>query len=149
MRVEDALHGVSAILLDSAPVIYHLEQHPIYAPLMRQFFAARTERGIAVVTSPITLAECLVHPIRRGLTELEVSYTNLIVRGQNTRFHPIGEAEGVLAARFRAEHGLKLADAFQAAVAVRARCEAILTNDPHLKGLPEIRRLVLDELKPA
>ena len=44
------------------------------------------------------------------------------------------------------EHGLKLADALQAAVAMRAGCEAILTNDPDLKRVPSLRVLVLKEM---
>jgi hypothetical protein len=84
MRIEEALQGVSAILMDSAPAIYHLERNPIYAERMASFFAARARNGIIVVTSPVTLAECLVHPLRRGSTDLVASYYSLMV-GETTR----------------------------------------------------------------
>jgi len=105
MNVEEALQGVSALLMDSAPVIYHFEKNPRYAPLMERFFAVRSRRGVVLVTSPVTLAECLVHPIRLGNAALAALYSRLIVRGENTRFHVLGEAEGNVAARLRAEHG--------------------------------------------
>ncbi len=41
MTVGEALEGVSSILLDSAPFIYHVERHPTYAPLLQAFFHAR------------------------------------------------------------------------------------------------------------
>lgn len=74
MRVEEALHGVSSILMDSAPAIYYLERNPTYAARMASFFRARARRGILIVTSPVTLAECLVHPVRRRLADMETSY---------------------------------------------------------------------------
>ncbi|MFW6162540.1 MAG: VapC toxin family PIN domain ribonuclease, partial [Planctomycetota bacterium] len=60
--MEEALAGVSAILMDSAPAIYHLERHPRYAPVLDRFFRVRRERDILIVASPVTLAECLVRP---------------------------------------------------------------------------------------
>jgi predicted nucleic acid-binding protein len=148
MRIEEALQGVSAILMDSAPAIYHLERNPAYAERMASFFVARVHNGIVVVTSPVTLAECLVYPLRRGLTNLEASYYSLIVEGEDTDFHIIGQQEATLAARTRATYDLRLADAFQVAVAMQAGCQAILTNDPVFKRVPDIRALVLDELEP-
>jgi predicted nucleic acid-binding protein len=52
--------------LDSAPLIYFIEKHPAYLPLIRPFFEA-VERGqIQVVTSTLTLTEVLIHPLRHG-----------------------------------------------------------------------------------
>ncbi|MBM4030755.1 MAG: PIN domain-containing protein [Planctomycetes bacterium] len=148
MRIEEALDGVSAVLMDSAPAIYHLERNPIYAERMTSFFAARARRGVLIVTSPVTLAECLVHPLRLGLADLEASYHTLIVEGEDTEFHTIGEQQAACAARTRATYDLRLADAFQVAVATHAGCQAILTNDPVFKRVHDIRALILDELEP-
>jgi hypothetical protein len=46
MKIEDALRGVASVLLDTAPVIYHLEKNPVFAPVMEQFLRVRAERGI-------------------------------------------------------------------------------------------------------
>ncbi len=148
MTIEEALRGVSAILMDSAPAIYHLERNPVYVERMASFFAARARSGILLVTSPVTLAECLVHPLRLGLAELGASYHSLIVGGADTEFHTMGEQEAAAAARVRATYDLRLADAFQVAVASQAGCQAILTNDPVFKRVRELRALVLDDLEP-
>ena len=147
MTIEDALQGVTSILVDTSPLIYHLEHHPHRAPIMARFFQIRAEMAITLVTSPVTLAECLVHPVRLGLADLASAYHRLIVNGENTEFRPVGSAEARLATRIRADHDLRLADAFQVAVALEAGCEAILTNDMAFKRVAEIPAIVLDELE--
>ncbi len=147
MTVAEALEGVSALLLDTAPVIYHLEGNPAYAPLMARFFQARAERKITLVTTPITLSECLVHPIKQGLAELGEAYFRLLVGGEGTEFRTIGSMEGREAARLRAEYDLRLGDALQVAVSVTSGCQAMLTNDDTFRRVREIRVLLLDDLE--
>jgi len=139
---------MSSIFLDTAPLVYYLEDHPVYWPRMSQFMAARATLGIVLVTSPVTLAECLVHPIRRELPDLEQQYLGVIVGGEGIRFQDLGRAESLEAAHLRARHGLRLADAFQVAAAMSAGCDAILTNDKTLKRLDGIAVLVLDDFGP-
>jgi predicted nucleic acid-binding protein len=147
MRLEEALRGVSSILLDTTPAIYYIEGHPTHRSILDAFFGARRRAGILLVTSPITLAECLVHPVARGLANLTASYDRLLLRGEGTRFVPIGESEAVLAARIRASYGLRLPDALQVAVAVTAGCQAILTNDAAFHRVRDVRSLLLGELE--
>ena len=68
MKLANALENVQRLFLDTAPAIYFLERHPAYFARMEAFFRIRRDRKIVIVTSPVTLAECLVHPFRRGLT---------------------------------------------------------------------------------
>ncbi len=147
MKVAAALEGATSLLLDTAPVVYHLERNPRYASVLEEFFRVRREKRILLVTTPVTLAECLVHPIRRGLTDLQDQYQQLIVDGENTLFRSIGAPEAACAARLRAEHGLRLADSLQAAVAVGAGLGGILTNDSAFRRLSQIRVVILDDLE--
>ena len=147
MKVEDSLKGLTSILLDTAPIIYHLERNPSYEAVMSDFFRVRARHRIVLLTSPVTLAECLVHPIQRGLAELETAYNRLIVAGENTEFRPIGAVEAREAARLRGEYGLRLADALQVAVAVQGGAQAILTNDPVFARVREVRALIVSELE--
>ena len=146
MRMEEALQGVSSILIDSAPAIYFLERHPRYADLLDTFFRVRAEQGILIVTTPVTLAECLVQPLRQGLDDLVSSYSELLLSGQNTTFHTIGSYAANNAARVRADHRLRLPDAFQVAIARQTGCDAILTNDTSFKRVDHPRVIILDEL---
>ncbi len=69
----------------------------------------------------------------------------MIVSGQHTRFHVLGQQEAQRAALLRASYNLSLTDALQVAAALSAGCEAFLTNDFGLKRVTELRVLVLDE----
>jgi hypothetical protein len=52
--------------LDTAPLIYFIEKHLTYLPLLLPFFES-VERGeMQVVTSTLTITEVLVHPYRDG-----------------------------------------------------------------------------------
>jgi predicted nucleic acid-binding protein len=60
-------------------------------------------------------------------------------------FFPIDEVVADKAAELRARYNLTLTDAFQLAVAIRAECDAFLTNDSDLKRVKEIPVIVLSE----
>jgi predicted nucleic acid-binding protein len=147
MKIEAALQGVSSILLDTAPAVYHLEKNPVFGNVMDRFFQFRAAQGITLVTTPVTLAECLMIPIRENRSDLEAAYNALLIVGQATVFRTIGADEATAAARLRGKYGLKLADAMQAAVAVQANCQALLTNDKDLKKITEVRVLLVSELE--
>jgi len=49
--------------LDSAPLIYFIEQNPTYLEMVRLFFRALDRREFRVVTSVLTLPEVLVYPL--------------------------------------------------------------------------------------
>ena len=44
MKIEDAMRGVSSVMLDTAPAIYHLEKNPLFGPVMDRFFQIRAIR---------------------------------------------------------------------------------------------------------
>jgi len=147
MRIEDALGDVLRVFLDTAPAIYFLEGHPSYFTRMETFFRLRREKGIVVVTSPVTLAESLVYPIRRGLSPQIEQFRRLIVAGNGVEFRGIGSAAAERAAQLRAVTMIPLMDALQVGVAVDSGCDVFLTNDRRLSKLQDIRFLVLDDLE--
>lgn len=51
--------------LDTAPLIYFIEQNETYLELVRAFFGAMSRGEFQVVTSTLTLSEVLLHPLRR------------------------------------------------------------------------------------
>src|SRR5207248_2734353 len=99
------------------------------------------------ITAPVTLAECLVLPIRLGQSSVQQDFTDLIVRGQNVLFVLINDSTACQAADLRARYNLGLADALQIAAALSAASDAFLTNDVALKRVRELPILVLDELE--
>ncbi len=147
MKVADALRDITRLFLDTAPVVYYVEKNPQYSASTALIFD-RIDNGLLIaITSPVTLAECLVVPYRSGLTQLQQDFFDLIVFGRNTIFMPIDHEVGRRAATLRAQYSLTLLDALQIAAALSAGCEALLTNDVRLQRVTELRVIVLAELE--
>lgn len=146
LNIHDALRGVQRLFLDTAPVIYHVEGVAAYQPLTDIIFQEICNGAFEAVTSSVTLAECLVHPYRRGDMVLAQQFRDVITAGVHTHYVGV-DAVAERAAELRARYNLSLTDAFQIAAALTAGCEAFLTNDIALKRVTELRVLVLDELR--
>jgi predicted nucleic acid-binding protein len=147
VKISVALQGVARLFLDTAPVINYVERHPTFAAVADEVFDRIDAASLHAVTSPITLAECLVAPIRLGLTQVQQNFADLIVSGANVTFIPLDAAVARRAAELRVNYNLTLADALQVAAALAAGCDALLTNDLSLKRVREIPVLVLSELE--
>jgi len=61
----DALRG-KTVGLDTAPLIYFIEQSPVRIEKLRPFFASAGRGDFRLTTSFITLVEVLVQPLRNG-----------------------------------------------------------------------------------
>jgi len=148
MKLDDALAGVARLGLDTAPIIYFIETHPRYNPIMAAVFQRIALGSITGVTSTVSLSEVLVQPLLRSVIPLANAYRDLLLHSSNLDTLPIDAIAAESAAGFRARYGLRTPDALQIAVAVNAGCEAFLTNDMQLKRVTEIRVLALDDLEP-
>ena len=69
----DDLKG-KTVGLDTAPLIYFIEENPAYIETVRFFFEAMERGDFLVVTSTVTLLEVLVHPLRSNNRELATEY---------------------------------------------------------------------------
>ncbi|MBD2391762.1 PIN domain-containing protein [Aphanizomenon flos-aquae NRERC-008] len=150
MSITNNLQGVRRLFLDTAPVIYFVEQHPKYFHLSLEVFKQIQNTPLIGVVSPITLAECLVQPYRLKQTELQQEFIELMTENDNIEFVGfINETIAIEAAQIRARYNLQLPDALQIAVALNAECEAFLTNDLTFKRITELRVLVLNDFNNA
>jgi predicted nucleic acid-binding protein len=127
----------ATVLVDTSPLIYVFEGHPLaatFAPIFRDVDAGR----IQAVVTPITLAEILSGPLRAGKEELAERYRQALTASAGWTMREIDAEVAVLAARLRVRHGLKLPDAMQLAVALREGCHALLTRDRDFGGTEDI-----------
>jgi predicted nucleic acid-binding protein len=144
--VPDAVFtDISVLGLDTAPFIYFVERHPVYLPIIRDIVRRIDQGTIRGCASVITLTEVLVQPKRRGTTDLEKEYRDLLLHSRNFELIPIDAGIAELAAELRSRHSLRTPDALQIAASLAAGCEAFLTNDKQLKRVDEISVLVLDD----
>ena len=141
----EALAGTT-VGLDTAPLIYLIEENPIFLPFVRPFFEAVDRGEFRVVTSILTLTEVLVHPMRRGDQGLADQYRRILLHANHITTEPVSEIIADEAAQLRARQGLRTPDAIQLATAIRAGASSFVTNDSRLPRLAPLNMLVLNQL---
>jgi len=134
------------VFLDTAPLIYYIEENHKYSPVLNKLFLANSKGNFMFQTSVITLLEVLVHPMRENEHQLVEEYKNILCNSPSIVIQDINIDIVVSAAFLRAKYGLKTPDSIQVASALYLSAEYFLTNDIRLKIVNEIEVLVLDEL---
>ncbi|MDO9340778.1 MAG: type II toxin-antitoxin system VapC family toxin [Bacteroidales bacterium] len=134
------------VFLDTAPLIYYIEENQQYSPILNKLFLANSKGEFLFQTSVITLLEILVHPMRENKHQLVEEYQNILCNSSTINIFELNIEIAKRAAGFRAKYGLKTPDSIQVATAVYTSAEYFLTNDFRLKAVKEIETLVLDEL---
>jgi predicted nucleic acid-binding protein len=135
-RSWDVLPEGATVLVDTAPWIYLLQDHPDFAPRFEGLFAAAEEGRVELALSTITLAEVLTGPYKAGEMALAKRYEKALSSYQIMSF---SAAVAIQAAQLRALYGLKLPDAAQLAIALEMGAAALVTHDRDfsaVKGLP-------------
>lgn len=127
------------VLVDTAPWIYLLEDHPQFAPLFLGLFEAAERGQVQLSLTTITLAEVLTGPWKHKQTALAKRYEIALNKYQ---VQPLTATIASLAAQLRIQYGLKLPDAVQLASALDLGAAALVTHDrdfSKVKGLPVLQ----------
>lgn len=132
--------------LDTAPLIYFIEEHSGYASIVNPFFESAQRGELQLVTSTITLLEVLVHPLRHKNEALAQQYYDILLSSPYVAILPVTFATAQVAAELRAEHNLKTPDAIQVATALSHRADAFLTGDRDIHDIEGLALLKLHEL---
>jgi predicted nucleic acid-binding protein len=132
--------------LDTAPLIYFIEENPAYIAIVDAFFQSLDLGEFRVVTSSITLTEVLVHPLRRRNPDLAQQYRDILLHQTSLTTISTSPAIAERAAHLRAIHNLRTPDAIQMATAINEGASFFLTNDTQLQVVSELEVLVLNAL---
>ena len=76
---EIKLESISIVALDTAALIYYVEAHPIYCPIVEPVIEAIDRTEVIGITSTITLLESLVLPLREGNFVLAQEYRSMLL----------------------------------------------------------------------
>lgn len=144
MSLRNELLKYDTVFIDSAPIIYLVEQHAVYLPLMRGVVTLMRADKMKIVTSPITLLECLIQPFQTDDERIQQRFRDVIVNGRNITFVSTNAEIGERAATIRVKYNLSATDAIQVATAIESNCGALLTNDKSFARITEIPILRLD-----
>lgn len=135
------------VYVETPAVIYTVEPHPVYAPLLRPLWQAAQAQSLQVITSELTLLETLVHPLRHQDSILQAAYERLLLSTPEVRLLPLTQDVLREAARLRAAiPGLRTPDALHAATALLVGCALFLTNDTGFRRVPGLPLAVLDDV---
>ncbi len=143
----ECVKNVTRIGIDTSPIIYLVEKHPQYFPLMAEVLSRISNGNMIAISTMITLTEVLTHPIKQGNLQLANDYEKILLNSVGFRMMPVEAQIARRAAELRAQYNLKTPDALQIATALVAGCDAFLTNDIRLKQVKVISFLILDELE--
>jgi predicted nucleic acid-binding protein len=132
----DDLPQRALLLIDSAPIIYVLEDHPQFGPRFAPLFAAHAAGRLRFAVTTITVAEVLVGPLWAGDDALAQRYRVIL---ESWRPIALDLEIAASAARLRASLRLGLADAVQAASALAINAAALVTHDRDFSRLRSLR----------
>jgi predicted nucleic acid-binding protein len=133
--------------LDANTVIAILERPAPFSEAQKAFLAGIDSGETNCASSELTLAECLVKPLRNS----EIARVDAVLAFLDDRKElpllKFDRACFVRAAYVRAEAGLKMADAMHVAVAESGGCTIFMSADRSLRLPSSIRRISFDELR--
>ncbi len=141
----ERLHGAT-VCVDTSPLIFFIEEHSKYGPLVDPFFESVSRGEIALVNSTVVLLEVLVHPIRNGDEHLAQRYNDILLSSSHISTVPVTAHSAQTAAELRAAHNLKTPDAIHLATALDHGAAASLTNDRDFPAIDGIEILKLRDL---
>jgi len=135
---------VKKVFLDTAPIVYYLENNESYYSKMKQFW--KMYESCEYVTSVISVTEYLTYPYRQNNLKLINAY-HAFAEGMEIELKNIDKRIAEKAAQIRAEYKFfKTMDALQLATACITKCDLFLTNDKQLKQFKEIKCITVEEL---
>ncbi len=137
----DDLPERALLLVDTAPIVYVLEDHPNFASIFRPIFELHEAGQVRLAITTITLAEVLTGPLAVADEALAERYRATL---KSWFVVDLDAAIAESAARLRATLKLKLGDAVQAASALAIDADALVTHDRDFSRLRSLRVIGID-----
>ena len=133
------------IMIDTAPLIYYIEESPKYLSLVEEIFDKIDNGEIIGITSVITLIEVITKPLKKSNKELESKFRDYLLYSKNLKLYEINVNIAEKAAIYRAKYNLRTPDAIQLVIALVYNADAFLTNDKKFECVKEnIKILILE-----
>ena len=134
------------VFVDTAPMIYYLENSSLYMHSIKKFFAMCIEKNIQLVTSAITVEEYLVFPYSDEKMELVDNFKRFIefMNIEVVNIDPLIAEQG---AKIRGMYkNFNAMDALQIATAIISGCDMFFTNDKQLRQEKELPCITMEDL---
>jgi predicted nucleic acid-binding protein len=119
----------SSVYVDSNIFIYFIEKVPGFFDAANAMFRALAESEARIVTSELSVAECLYMPSRDSHSGLVAVYDQFFAPTGNVNLVPLNGYIARQASLTGGVLGLKLLDAMHYVTALEAGCSALLSAD--------------------
>lgn len=134
------------VFIDTAPIIYFLENSSLYVESMGKFFSRCMKEHIQIVTSTLTIEEYLVSPYSNGKLEYVDNFKRFI-EYMNIEVVNIDSVIAEQGAKIRGKYkNFKAMDALQIATAIVSRCDMFFTNDKQLRQEKELPCMTMEDV---
>ncbi len=137
MRDIGDLPSRGRLLVDSAPIIYYLEDHPEFSARYENIFVGAEAGDYELAITTVTLVEVLTGPLRQGNEKLAETYRQALTSPPSWRVIDLTPTIAHRAARIRGVTRLRTPDAIQLASALEISCMGLVTQDRDFRGLSE------------
>lgn len=135
----------SHVYIDTPVLIYTLENHPDFYPLLKQLWAKFENNRVSISSSELIITEALVLPLRsENIVSIRTYEQLLFDAGIN--LIPIDRSILVAATKLRVKYKLKTPDAIHAATALSINCNRFITNDKGFRNIAGLPALILSEV---
>lgn len=135
------------ICIDTAVLIYHLEEIEPYNNLTKILIAEAANNRAACIISALTITELLTKPYSLKDGEKIRLFEGFIRSLPNTTVKAIDYGIARMAASIRADNSLRTPDSLILSTAVHTGCELFITNDIALKKIRTdlLQIIILDD----
>lgn len=134
----EALPVGALIAIDTAPLIYWLEDHPRWGSAYGALFEGIAAGRWQGLLSTVSLTEVLTGPLQQQREELVERYAAALSDPANFELASFSPAIAIGAARLRARYNLRLPDAVQLSTALHRGAVALVTHDRDFAGCSDL-----------
>lgn len=146
MQLLDEISKLTTIFIDTAPIIYYIEDHPKFGRLVKKIVESFQSGRIKAYSSVITITEVIPKPISNRQEDLAKQFIDFLKNGKNIEIVDINDKIAETAGRLRGKYrSLKALDAIQISAAIEMGVDAFLTNDNKLRSINEIKIIVIKD----
>lgn len=135
------------VFIDTAPIIYFLENSSLYMESMERFFVKCVKENKQIVISALTVEEYLVSPYSNGQMEYVDNFKRFI-KYMDVEVVDIDATIAERGAKIRGQYkNFKAMDSLQIAAAVVRKCDVFFTNDKQLRQEKELPCITMEDIQ--
>jgi predicted nucleic acid-binding protein len=133
-----AITTSSRVYIDTNIFIYYLERSPHFFEPVKHLFEHIDSVGAQLLTSEITVAECIYRPSQLGDQKLIRAYELLFEESHEVDLVPLDGHLAKQAAMHGSQIGLKLIDSIHLVSGLQSGCDYFVSSDARFKSGPRL-----------